>query len=79
MKISFYFRPSAFWLGLDIDRPNRTLLVGLMPMVGLRIVFESLCFPRRHQWSGWTENLGDHAVASRYRQCQRCLKVEIGQ
>jgi hypothetical protein len=31
-----------------------------------------------HNWSGWIENLGKHAVNSRYRQCGRCFKIQVG-
>ena len=74
-----FFAWYDFWVGFFWDRSKRLLYICPLPMVVICLDLSSACWWRLHRWSGWTENLSRHAVGARYRQCERCLKVEVGE
>ncbi len=65
-------------VGAYYDSVGRRLYICPIPMVVIYLDMSSLCWWRRHAWSGWTECLDRGAIGCRYRQCARCLKVETG-
>lgn len=67
-------------LGILFDVKARTLSLYLYSGIGVEITFpeQSRCLFRPHAWSGWLENLDRNATSARYRQCNRCGKIEVG-
>lgn len=74
-----FFAWYDFWVGLYWDRQKRFLYICPLPMIVILFDLSSICWWRFHKWSGWTESLSKESVAVRYRRCERCLKIQLGE
>lgn len=77
-KPKVFFAWYDLWIGAYYDRKARYLYLCPLPTLVIMIDMSTRCWWRRHQWSGWIESFVPGATGCRFRQCNRCLKVELG-